>query len=275
VGYLTFSLGACFNGDLTYVSVMDQESGAEIARFANPGFSTDSGDYHAENLIAYRADLSSYLGRKLSLQFVDLGGHDFNFLTLDDIETYHSSLPEGLDAVDIKPAFSQNYVTNQLANGDFAEGLSDWTVSKAAAWENASGAWDAWQVSGGYLRSDLGGDAARGLLRSSLFCVEGSGVISLSIAAAQGARYDKDTYVSVREAGSNQEVYRFANSRHDGVYFVTYYLDLSSCSGDYLYLEIVDNATGSYDTIFVDDVVTYYASYPSIDFGDMATDLNG
>jgi len=273
-GYLSFALGACFNSDLTYLSVLSASSGDEIARYGNPSFSLDAGAYHAENLVRYRADLSAHLGEKLYLQLVDLGGHSFNFMTADDLETFHTSIPDGTDAVDVKPSFDQVYVTNQLVNGNFSSGLSGWSVSSAAAWENSSGVLNAWQAPSGFLRSDLGGDAAIGLIRSSLFRIEGSGVMSLQLAAGQGSRYDKDTFVSVRLEGSNREIYRLANERHSGVDFVSYYLDLSSYLGADAYLEIVDNASGSWDTIFVEDIVTYYASYPLIDFGDMAANLN-
>jgi len=273
-GYLSFALGACFNSDLTYLSVLSASSGDEIARYGNPSFSLSTSAYHGENLVRYRADLSAHLGERLYLQLVDLGGHSYNFITADDLETFHTSVPEGLDAVDVKPSFDQIYVTNQIVNGDFSSKLTGWSVSSAVAWENGSGLLDAWRVPSGFLRSDLGGDAAIGLIRSSLFKIDGSGVMSLALAAAQGSRYDKDTFVSVRLKGSNREIYRFANERHNGVNFISYYLDLSSYLGAEAYLEIVDNASGGWDTIFVEDIVTYYASYPSIDFGDMATNLN-
>ncbi len=270
-GYITFSLGGGRNTDLEYLSVMGADDGSEIARYGNALFSLDPAAYHGENLVAYRADLSAYLGRRLYLRFLDLGGRSFDFMTIDGIETYHETIPDGIDAADIKPSFSQGYVPNQVPNGDFSAGLADWSVSAASAWSSGPSAWIA---SDGTLRSNQGGDAATGLIRSSLFRVDGSGVISLSLAAGQGARYDKDTFVSIREESSNGEIFRFANERHNGTSFVPYYADLSAYRGQHLYFEIVDNAGGSYDTIFVKAICTYYAAYPAIDFGVMARNLD-
>lgn len=117
------------------------------------------------------------------------------------------------------------------------------------------------------MKSNVGGDAARGLIRSSLFRIEGSGVISLELAAAQGARFDKDTFVSIREEKTNREIFRLANTRSNGIFPVKYYIDLSAHLGKNCYFEIVDNATGVYDTIFVANIVTYYPVAPRFDYG--------
>jgi hypothetical protein len=128
-------------------------------------------------------------------------------------------------------------------------------------------------VDGGALKSNLDGDAARGLIRSSLFRVDGSGIISLNIGAAEGARYDKDTYVSIREEGTNRELVRVANSNHNGILMVKYYIDLSKFMGKNCYMEIIDNAKLSYDTIFVSDIVTYYEIAPAYDYGQTGINL--
>jgi len=274
-GHVTFRLGAAKNADLTYLSFVNAETNQEIARYGNPEFDLTTGEYHGENLVQYDADLSEHLGEKLFVRAVDLGGRSWDFLTLDDIETYVTEVPESaIEAVNILPTFEQAYAPNQVINGNFANGLQGWAISEQAGWQNALGLYDAFRVPAGFLRSDLGGDAARGLIRSSLFRVDGSGFMSLSLGAAQGARFDKDTFVSIRHAETNEEIFRFANSRHNGNTMVPYFVDLSKYLNDILYLEIVDNATGSYDTIFVDDIVTYYASRPNVDFGDMAVNLN-
>ena len=241
----------------------------EVARFGNTSFFetdylTDPDHYFGANLASYKADLSAHLGDTLYLEIVDRGGHAWDYLTFDAFETYHAAEPTaGTLAIDIKPAFSAVYVTNQVENGAFSAGLAGWTASS-----------DAFRVEDGILRSDRGGDAATGVLRSGLFRVDGSGVISLRIGAAQGARFDKDTYVSIRERGTNRELFRLANVRHDGVTLQIYYVDLSAFLGTECYLEIVDNATGSWDTIFVSDIITYYATAPDYDFGLAGSDLN-
>ena len=95
----------------------------------------------------------------------------------------------------------------------------------------------------------------------------------MRLGAAQGARYDKDTYVSIKLRNTNREIFRFANRNNNGIYMVQYYVDLSDYIGCECYVEIVDNATNSYDTIFISDIVTYYMSAPAYDFANMAVNL--
>jgi hypothetical protein len=112
------------------------------------------------------------------------------------------------------------------------------------------------------------------LIRSSLFRVDGSGFISMQLGAGQGSRFDKDTFVSIRHAGTNEELFRFANTRHDGSTMLAYYLDLSDYMNDSCYLEVLDNGSGSWDVLFIDNVITYYPDQPSVTYALMARNLN-
>jgi hypothetical protein len=269
-GWITFRLGAAGNSDLEYVSVRNAETDQEIARFGNPSFASvsylDEPDiYHESDLVLYRADLSEHLGETLYIEIVDAGGRSWDYVTCDDFETYRETVPTaGTEAVDILPVFADAYVTNQVANGTFTEGLTGWTTGLSGA---------AFRVDAGLLKSDVGGDAATGILRSSLFRVDGSGIVSLRLGAAQGARFDKDTYVSIRAYGTNRELFRFANVRSDGTTLVLYYVDLSAYIGTNCYIEIVDNASSAWDVVFVDDVVTYYVTAPEYDFSQAGVNL--
>ncbi len=273
-GWITFRLGAGQNTDLTYVSVREAETDEEVARYGNARFAStdyliDPEHYHEADLVLYRADLSAWLGHTLIVEVVDAGGRSWNFLTFDAFETYHETIPTtGIDAVDVRPAFGWSYPLNQVPNGNFATAMADWTVSTAAGW-SGSAFWN----DAGILKSNQGGDTATGLVRSSLFRVDGAGIISLQIGAAKGARFDKDTYVSIRQYGTNRELFRLANVRNDGTNMITYYLDFSMYAGLSCYLEIVDNATGAWDTIFVAAIITYYPERPIFDFGQAGVNL--
>jgi len=274
-GYITFKMGAGKNADLSYMRIIDVDSGIELARYGNALFDGAGSEYLPAALKSYRADLSNYLGQTLQIELVDGGGHGWDFLCFDSLETYYAEIPEeGTSAEDIKPSFSIAYVPNQVANGDFSSSLDYWSASTQSGWQKGDGTSLTWRVQTGVLRSDLGGDSSRGLIRSAPFRVDGSGIASLKLGAAQGSRYDKDTYVSIKEQSTNQEIIRFANSRHNGNAMIAYYIDLSEYLDSVMYLEIIDNATGSYDTIFVDDIITYYADRPLFDYGEMAVDLN-
>ena len=103
--------------------------------------------------------------------------------------------------------------------------------------------------------------------------MDGSGIISFDVGAAQGKRFDKDTFISIRERYTNRELFRFANRNHNGNEMIRYYVDLSAHIGKQCYIEIVDNATASYDVIFVADIVTYYAAAPEYTFKNTAVNL--
>lgn len=269
-GYITFKLGGSLNCDLAYMSVRDADTDHELARYCNEEPSTeDSGQ-----LTPYKADLSPHLGKTLYVEFVDLGISERDYLVMDAINTYHPEAPEeGVTATNRVPEFSQPFAPNQIQNGSFDEGLDHWTTSDAPGWQGDDYQ-ETFHVDDGMLKSDAEGNASRGLIRSSLFRIDGSGVISLELAAAQGATFDKDTFVSVRQEKTNRELYRFANVNSDGVSPVDYYIDLSEYLGETVYLEIVDNAKDDYDTIFVGNIRTYYEDRPDFSYTDTAPDLN-
>lgn len=259
-GYITFRLGGGGNPALGYLSVRNSMDDTEVARFYPEIAAT-----HPAELILYKADLSEAIGERLYLELIDLYGHEGDYLTFDDFQVYHQSIPEeGMLATSILPTFAVAYVPNQLPNGNFENGLEGWTEVYG----------EAFRVENNTLKSNQGGDEAVGVIRSSLFRVDGSGIASVTISAARGARYDKDTFISVKEASTNREILRFANRNHDGIFPVTYYLDLGEYLGKNLYFEIVDNAKGSYDTIFVSDIVTYYQERPDFTYKDLALNLN-
>lgn len=274
-GFVTFKLGGAKNADLTYLRFIDYQTREEIARFGNHLFDSTLNGLLPAQLHLYRADLSAHLGKTVMIEIVDLGGRAWDFICVDTIETYYANVPEeGTEAQNIMPISSKSYAPNQLVNGDFSQGLDNWTISPLDGWHKEDGTSQTWTVDGRVLKSNLGGDGSRGLIRSSFFRVDGSGVVSLSLGAAQGSRFDKDTVVSIKERNTNLEIARFANSRHDGIFMVDYYVDLSDFMNRIMYFEIYDNATGSYDTIFVEDIITYYAERPAFTYGESAININ-
>jgi hypothetical protein len=278
-GIIDFKLGASSNSDLTYLSIKEVETGIEVARFGNSNFNQDTfmvtnQETYTINLNHYYSDLSEYLGNSLYLEVYDYGGSNFDYFIFDSFEMYNEAIPVGaVEATNIVPVFQQNYVTNTLLNGDFSQGLDFWDVSRIGL-AYLGDIPDCFTIDNGVLKSNINGDSSKGIIRSSLFRVDGSGVVSIDIGAASGIRYDKDTYISIREYETNNEVFRFANRNSDGIQMTTYYIDLSDYFGDYLYFEIVDNGAGSYDSIFVDSIITFYLETPIYDYSQMAVNLN-
>lgn len=274
-GHVSFLMGAAKNRDLAYLSFYENDTNLEIARFGNHLYNYDNPSLDNVKLHLYQANLSAYLGKSLRAELLDLGGRSWDFITFDHLETYLvAPLVNATEAIDIKPQFTEGYTPNQVANGRFEEGLAHWTISDHKGWYRDDGTFTTWHVQSGVLKSNLRSDRDRGLIRSSLFRVDGSGFAALRIGAAQGTRYDKDTFVSVKEKGSNEEILRFANRRSNGNEMVKYFMDLTNYIGKELYFEIVDNGEGSWDTIFIGSITTYYASRPSFSSSELARDLN-
>lgn len=270
-GYIRFMLGGGRNMGLLFVSVRRVADDVEIARFGNTAFNqvpyyledgeTVNPDYREANLVRYVADLRNHIGEKLYFDIQDLGGRDWDLFTLDGFETYFETAPDdetAWTAVNLLPEITdRDNPPHRMANQDFSALLEGWQTHG----ENT-----AFHIEVGVLKSNLLGDASLGLIRSPAFRLdpEGSGFISFELAAGQGARFDKDTFVSVREAHTNREIFRTANTRSDGLTFIEYFIDLQAHKGKTLYLEIVDNGTGPWDTLFIRNIETHYPEMPLI-----------
>jgi len=278
-GIISFKLGAGSNLDLLYLSVRTVDNDLEIARFGNQAFQEEEflmldEDQYTVTLVSYFADLSEYLGQSLYLEFCDYGGRDYDYLIFDSVETYNLSTPQdAVEAINIVPVFNQNYVTNNIPNGDFTQELDSWYVSSfGLAYQDEIQS--CFLVENEALRSDFAGMSSKGLIRSSLFRIDGSGVMSIQLGAAAGARFDKDTYISIRQYGTNREIYRFTNDKSSGETLIQYYIDLSMYINQYLYIEIVDNSIGESDFIIVDNIITFYEVIPLYDYSQTAINLN-
>lgn len=257
-GFITFQLAGTSN-PLCYLSVRNYDTDEELARYVNPY--NDSNEF-----TTYRADLSKYIGQRVFVELCDYSIRDK--IKLDSLFTYYKEEPSGMLAVDVKPSFDVLYPTNQVNNGDFSQGLNGYTQI------NFNGEGDTFKVDGNILKSNVKGDASVGLIRSSVFTVDGSGIVSLSLGAGQGEKFDKSTFVSIKEYKTNRELFRLANVKKSGNDLFTYYIDLSANLGAKCYFEIVDNATNAWDVIFVGEIKTYYKQSPEYSFGNAGQNLN-
>ena len=108
---LTFRLGGMKNADQCYLSLVDEESGEEVARYGNPRFNdslryrysfpgcgkenvlSKEGEYMA-NLAPYVADLSAFKGRVLRVKLVDNASRDWGLFFADDFRSHYETLEE-------------------------------------------------------------------------------------------------------------------------------------------------------------------------------------
>jgi len=150
--------------------------------------------------------------------------------------------------------------TGSLLNHDFETGdLTGWTVVEGNAFTdehvtnvktfwggpfNHAGEYHLW----GFNES-LGGDSLTGVLKSHNFILGGDGQINLLVAG--GNDIDK-LYVALVRASDGKELFKATGGNTEQYFRVRW--DASEYIGEELYIKVVDNHTGGFGHINIDDV---------------------
>ena len=276
-GYITFMLGGGRNPLECYISVIDAESGEEVARYANSLFS-DRGTgiiNHGSNLanmVMYKADLSAFMGRKLKIRIVDNAKENWGLITADSFVTYYSEAA----AVPAKANLAKDILTvlgkndpHQVLNGNFETGdLTGWTLDGKMGyvsiqdifWKNINKPYnkDTRFLFTGI--EDIKGsmEAAKGTLTSESFTIGGCGFITFKL----GGGYNEECYIEIVNAKTGNAIAKYHNDEdrsNEGRMF-QFKADLSKFMGSEVYIRVVDNATEDWGCLAVDDFITHYAS---------------
>lgn len=297
-GMISFRLGGGRDPLSCYLSVIDDETGIEIARYSNTEFN-DLGTgllsrgSNLLNMISYKADLSSYLGKSVHVELVDKATSDWGLVSFDSLITYYpteESLPKDSVLAQNQLDYVEEESEYQVKNGTFEKGsLEGWTmignignISSLSTWWNEC---FSYEKQGSYFFNGWNGsEAETGSLESSDFILSGTGTISFRLG---GMKNTSLCYLSVIDAETDEELARYGNEKFrenaityfyegkpivlsdDNVYkanMACYKADLSSYLGRKLKLRLVDNATNDWGLIFADDFITYYQSesdYPT------------
>ena len=282
-GYITFMFGGGGNPLQCYISIIDAETGEELARYANRLFNDRGTDIlnHGSNLanmVWYKADLSEFMGRSVKIQVVDNSVNNWGLVTVDSFVTYYKDatlVPEKANlAIDIKPGPTSDKILGednpyQVLNGDFETGdLTGWTLDGAIGyvsgqdvfWKNAD---KLYNKDGMYLFSgveDVNGwmEGAHGTLTSSTFIIGGSGYITFKL----GGGYNPECYIEIVDVETETVIAKYHNDNADsneGRMF-QFKADLSEYMGREVYIRVVDNAHEAWGCLAVDSFITYYAS---------------
>lgn len=293
-GYITYLLGGGGNPRECYLSVLDAETGVELARFANRyfhdlGIGLINRGSNLANMVYYKADLSAFIGKRVCLQLVDNATANWGLLTADSFITYYAT-PEAVPtsaytALNILPKASLGADNNyQVLNGDFETGdLTGWTMNgnilglaHNEVWWNE---WFDFNKDGGYFLSGWAGEeSATGTLTSSTFTVGGCGMITFKLGGGKNTDLCR---VEIVDAETNEVLSVYGNTKFaestrsyyytgkpidlakEGVYkanMVEYKADLSAYLGKNVYIRIVDEASSDWGLFFVDSFITYYES---------------
>ena len=294
-GIITFKMGGAKNPKLVYLSVVDDTTNVEIARFSNSmfndlGISTINNGSNLLNMTQYKADLSKYLNRKVHLEIVDNASNDWGLIAIDSIITYYPSsngLPKNcISAIDCleKEAIGLNN-EYQVLNGDFETGdLTGWTlnggnfinISFKRVWWIENYLFD--KQGTYFLNGWESNENETGYIESEEFTLGGIGKITFKL----GGGHNQDLcYVELIDAETNEVIGKYGNSKFkdlnkkyfynglfndlskDGYYLAnmaTYQVDLSNYLNRKIKIRLVDNATSDWGLLFADDFITYYES---------------
>ena len=298
VGYMTFRMSGGRDPLSCYVSIIDASTSEELLRFTNFMFNDlDIGlighGSNLMNMILYKADLTSLMGREVKIQVVDHAISNWGLVCVDSFIAYY----ETLDAIESKAllcpntlAYKEEASQYQVLNGTFETGdLTGWAVdgedpimgiSRDYTWWNECYLFN--KQGSYFLNGWVAGEDKAGSLTSSSFELGGSGFVTYRLG---GGKRKEDCYIEFIDASTEEVLAKTYNQKFkelnksyyypgypidlskDGVYAANmeeYKVDLSAFIGRTIKIRIVDNAIEDWGLLFADEFITYYESEADI-----------
>ena len=302
-GFMTFRMSGGRDPLSIYISILDAATDEELLRFANFMFNdlntglVGHGSY-LMNMVLYKADLSSLLGREVKIQVVDKAINNWGLVCVDSFITHYENASTIDNAAILNPntlVYKEVTSEYQVKNGTFETGdLTGWTLSNdAEPILNVKSDYTWWNEcflfnkQGSYFLSgwktrDVSLEANTGTLTSSAFKLGGSGYITYRLG---GGKNKALCHIEFVDADTDEVLLTTYNQKYkdinknyyylgypkdlaaDGVYaanMVEYKVDLSAHIGKNIKIRIVDNAVNDWGLLFVDDFITYYPDASTI-----------
>lgn len=298
-GFMTFRMSGGRDPLSVYISILDAETNDELLRFANFMFNDlgtaliGHGSY-LMNMVSYKADLSSLLGKEVKIQIVDKAINNWGLVCVDSFITYYEDASTIDHSAILNPntlAYQEVASEYQVLNGTFETGdLTGWTMSdeeKPIVGISSEYTW--WNEcylfnkAGSYFLSGWKGqEANKGTLTSSSFKLGGSGFVTYRLGGGKNKELchiefidaDSDevllTTYNQQFKAMSKNYYYLGHPRDlslDGVYaanMAEYKVDLSAYIGRNIKIRLVDNAEDDWGLLYVDDFITYYENADSI-----------
>ncbi|WP_237690781.1 fibronectin type III domain-containing protein [Paenibacillus caui] len=233
--YIDFLIGGGNDIDNLYVALVDASSGQVLLK------ATGSDDESYRRVIW---DISAYPYKQVYFKVVDTSTGEWGHINVDDFHTtmdtpysdYYSALPNH--------DFEDGTLNGWMVNSGSAFSAGDVT-SDSTYWDgpfNQSGSYHLWSYKDG-------GDADTGVMQSYFFKIGGMGKIDFLIS---GGNDIDNEYVALVRASDGKELFKATGSNSEQYTRVSW--DASFYGGEQVYVKIVDNATGDWGHINLDDL---------------------
>ncbi|RCW51954.1 GH32 C-terminal domain-containing protein [Paenibacillus prosopidis] len=236
-GQINFLVGGGNNIYDEYVALVRSSDGKEL-------FKVSGGDKESYTRVYW--DASDYIGVECYIKVVDNATGGWGHINVDDFQ------------VPVQPP-----TTTNITNPDFETGsLSGWTIVSGTAFNNLDVSTDTtyWTPARPFNHNGTyhmwgfkdGGDSQVGVMKSSTFTLYGTGWIDFLIG---GGNDLSNEYVALVRASDGAELMKATGYNDEG--YTRLFWDASAYIGEQVYIKVVDNATGAWGHINVDDFHVY------------------
>lgn len=266
-GWLTFKLGAARHVTQVWIDVYDAGTGEILARYGNTAWQerTD-GVKSGCSLIAYKADLSAYLGRTVKIRVVDNATNDYGLFFADSFDAWHDAEPDNAYLTAVPQAHAASIY--EVENGGFETGnLDHWRLNgdigvvsgDSVYWRNDNNSYDkdgnylfTWWTWNNETDSEVNREGNTGTLTSSQFVLKANGILTFKLG---GGCNNENVYFEVVNAETGETMGRFVNTSPADGRLIQYSYQFDNASDVNCYIRVVDNATSGWGCFALDAVV--------------------
>lgn len=219
-----------------YVALVRESDGKELMKVSGG---------NQEGYTRVKWDASEYIGEKVYVLVVDKATGSWGHISIDDVNA--PVQPPAKVSIS-NPGFESGDLTGWTnVSGDAFSPL-DITSESSWSWGccfNQQGTYHLWNFK-------EGGDSQIGEIHSETFTLHGSGWIDFLLS---GGKDMDHLYVSLVRASDGKELFKATGSEDEK--YTRVYWDASSYVGEEVYMKVVDNSTGGWGHINVDDFHVY------------------
>ena len=266
-GWLTFKLGAARHVTQVWIDVYDAGTGEILARYGNTAWQerTD-GVKSGCSLIAYKADLSAYLGRTVKIRVVDNATNDYGLFFADSFDAWHDAEPDNAYLTAVPQAHAASIY--EVENGGFETGnLDHWRLNgdigvvsgDSVYWRNDNNSYDkdgnylfTWWTWNNETDSEVNREGNTGTLTSSLFVLKANGILTFKLG---GGCNNENVYFEVVNAETGETMGKFVNTSPADGRLIQYSYQFDNASDVNCYIRVVDNAASGWGCFALDAVV--------------------